>query len=78
MAEHWHSVPEQSRRVGSAWFEYERWVQRSKSPRLRDHNSFDKAAREADSDEAAFDLWFSWWDEFHQSEVRHTETKSQK
>ncbi len=64
LAEFFYDVPEGSRLGNFPFQEFEEWVERRYNPRRLSVNSFWMARDIADSEEAAFDLWFSWYDEF--------------
>ncbi|MEM8557466.1 MAG: hypothetical protein AAGG50_06535 [Bacteroidota bacterium] len=54
--------------------QFERWVELRGKP--QPISSFDFALAQADSDDAAFDLWFAWWDEFQRERNGKAATES--
>jgi hypothetical protein len=62
-AEEYHDVPETTRFKGFDLPGFERWVESKYNPRRLSHNSRNLAEYLA-GDEAGFDMWFSWYDEF--------------
>ncbi|MEO1480444.1 MAG: hypothetical protein AAFV01_17955, partial [Bacteroidota bacterium] len=73
VTEHLYGLPAEEAVPMSGYNGFERWIEKNKLPKQRSINSFGKAAWEADSDEAAFDLWFAWWDEFQRERAQHAE-----
>jgi hypothetical protein len=67
-AEDYHVVPEPARIRGFDLPGFERWVESKYNPRRLSHNSCSLAEHIAVADEAGFDLWFSWYDEFRSNE----------
>jgi len=64
LAEFLYDVPEGNRLGNFPFQEFEGWVERRFNPRRLSVNSYWMARDIAGSDEEAFDLWFSWYDEF--------------
>lgn len=63
-AEDLHELPEASRIGGFDREGFERWVEARYNPRRLSLNSYSLAAHLAGAEEAGFDLWFRWYDEF--------------
>lgn len=72
-AEWFHELPETEHMGGFDWESYEAWVKRKYNPKRLSLNSMPLAVYISDSKAAAFDLWFSWYDEY--SDL-HVEQKS--
>ena len=62
VAEHVHGLPEEKHLGGFDFQAFERWVEKAIDDRC--WSSFRKAEERAGSDEAGFDLWYQWYDEF--------------
>jgi len=62
IAEHLYEVPEEKRLAGFDFAAFEEWVARTIDDRT--WGSFQKAEAHAGSEEAGFDLWYNWYDEF--------------
>ncbi|MEM6783954.1 MAG: hypothetical protein AAF624_09505 [Bacteroidota bacterium] len=75
VAEHMYGLPAEEAVPMSGYNGFERWIEKNKLPKQRSINSFGKAAWEADSNEAAFDLWFAWWDELQRERAQHAEAE---
>jgi hypothetical protein len=63
-AERIHRIPEAQRLAGFSLEQFEVWAAQRFNPRRLSINSFRMARCATSSDEAAFDLWFSWYDAF--------------
>lgn len=63
-AEDFHGVPAEARMRGFDRAGFERWVEARYNPRRLSLNSFSLASALAGGEEAGFDLWFGWYDEF--------------
>jgi hypothetical protein len=64
MAEWFHALPEAQHMGGFDWESYESWVKRKYNPKRLSLNSMPLAVYISDSSADAFDLWFSWYDEY--------------
>jgi len=67
-AEHMYDIPRCKKMIDFDWARFEPWVQKEKNKKLGYYRSFGIAAKKTKSDEEAFDLWFSWYDEFNLTE----------
>lgn len=63
-AEEFHSIPAGERIGNFERGQFETWVAAMFNPQQLSLNSFGLAADLAGSDEAGFDLWFEWYDQF--------------
>ncbi|OWK45762.1 hypothetical protein FRUB_02093 [Fimbriiglobus ruber] len=63
-AEDFHQLPEGKRIGGFDREGFEQWAEGRHNPRRLSLNSFGLAAHLAKSEDAGFDLWFRWYDEF--------------
>ncbi len=63
-AEDFHGLPAEAFIGGLDFVGFEEWVESRYNPRQLTHNSFSLAAYLAEGEEAGFDLWFKWYDEF--------------
>jgi hypothetical protein len=68
-AEDYHDVPQVARMGGFDFEAFEAWVTATYNPRRLSHNSMSLAARLTGSEDAGFDLWFSWYNEFRAREA---------
>jgi hypothetical protein len=57
-------VPAEARIGGFDYAGFERWVEARYNPRRLSLNSYSLAADLAGAEDAGFDLWFRWYDEF--------------
>ncbi|MEO1075706.1 MAG: hypothetical protein AAFX41_07035 [Bacteroidota bacterium] len=73
-AEVMHQIPWERRITGSVYNKFEGWIQ-ARVPQWSGMRSFNLAFVEADSDEAALDLWLAWWDEFQRERAQHAEAE---
>jgi hypothetical protein len=65
MAEDAYQIPADRRLAGFDSQAFEEWADRRFNISTRSNmKSYGQAISEAGSDEAAFDLWFKWYDEF--------------
>ena len=64
LAEEFHGVPAANRIWGFDREEFEQWVASRYNPRQLTCNSFSLAAHLTESEDAGFELWFAWHDEF--------------
>jgi hypothetical protein len=64
LAECLYDVPDKDRLKGFSFPEFEEWADKRFNPRRLSINSFHMARQVCDSENEAFDLWFSWYDEF--------------
>jgi hypothetical protein len=67
-AEWFHNLPEAQHMGGFDWESYEKWVKHKYNTKRLSANSMPLALYVSDSEAAAFDLWFSWYDEYSESE----------
>ncbi|HEY1380676.1 MAG TPA: hypothetical protein VGF55_27995 [Gemmataceae bacterium] len=63
-AEDIHGLPPEARIGGFDRDTFELWVQCRYNPQRLSHNSLSLAAHVAGAEDAGFDLWFRWYDEF--------------
>jgi hypothetical protein len=63
-AEHYYELPSETRIGGFDRQVFELWVKYRYNPRRLSHSSFSLAASLAGDDEAGFNMWFHWYDEF--------------
>ena len=68
-AEQLYAVPPERRLQGFSFAAFERWFQEHLNPRRLSLNSFHMARCLTASDEAAFHLWFSWYDSFRSEQA---------
>jgi hypothetical protein len=62
IAEHAHDLPKEKHFTGFDFQAFDGWVVETIDS--RSWSSFRKAAERAGSEEAGFDLWYKWYDEF--------------
>lgn len=64
VAELFHNIPETERLGGFDWDSYEKWIRESFNPERLSLNSFSLASHITSTQQEAFDLWYSWYDDF--------------
>jgi hypothetical protein len=69
IAEEFHCDSEDARLSGFDWTNFESWADQRFNPARLSINSFEMARTQAKAEDAAFDLWFSWYDVFR-AEIR--------
>jgi len=65
-AEWFHELPEPQHMGGFDWDRFEAWVKSKYNPKRLSLNSMPLAIYISASKSAAFDLWFTWYDEYQQ------------
>ena len=70
-AGYFYRVPDDKCLAGFDFAAFQTWADSQFNPKRLSINPFGMAQRHAESDEAAFDLWFTWMDRF----VSETETQ---
>jgi hypothetical protein len=64
LAELLYDIPERDHLKGFPFSEFEEWADKRFNPDRLSINSFGMAKQIGGSENEAFDLWFSWYDEF--------------
>ena len=64
IGEELHEIPPSNRLRGFDWEAFESWVETNFNAKKLTFNSFSLAAHFSRSQKEAFDLWYSWHDEF--------------
>jgi hypothetical protein len=74
-AEDFHGLPAEACIGGFDSAAFERWVEERHNLRRLSLNSYSLATHLAGTEEAGFDLWFGWYDEFARTEP-HPDVRS--
>jgi hypothetical protein len=64
LAEYFYDVPQEKCLGGFPFEEFELWAAELFNPEQLSLSSFSLARRETESEEAAFNKWFTWYDRF--------------
>ncbi|NJD05855.1 MAG: hypothetical protein FIA97_05075 [Methylococcaceae bacterium] len=67
VAENFHHIPTTSCIGGFGWQDFEHWIARQFNQKMLTLDSFSLAKYKTGVEHEAFDLWYSWYDEYRSS-----------